>query len=409
MKVTIHESCANGVVIAPPSKSYAHRLLLLGFLENKRCIVNNVDLSEDIKATLDCIKMLGGSFYIDKDKVIFDGKNKRVDGNIELECGESGSTLRFLIPIAICLYPNRKITMYGSKKLLSRGLSIYEEIFDKENIEYDHGVDYFSFKGELKSDYYKVSGNVSSQFITGLIFGLVIQCGNDKRKRRIEIVKPIESKPYIDISIDCFKKFNTNVSYNDGIIDICDSELMCSEVSVEGDYSNSSFFEALNYIDTNNNVIVNGLNKDSLQGDKIYNEYFRKLREGNCVIDIKDCIDLGPILFVLSSMLNGARIINISRLKNKESDRIFDLVKELEKFGCDISVFDNEVVIHKSLLHAPVSELDSHNDHRIAMSLSVILTKFGGSINNSECVNKSFPRFFELLGSLGVKYEFNNK
>ena len=406
MKVTIHKSKANGVVIAPPSKSYAHRLILLAFIQNRKCIVNNVSLSDDIRATLDCVKALGGSFYIEDDKVIFDGNNKRVSGDITLECNESGSTLRFLIPIALALYPNIYITMHGSEKLLSRGLSIYEEIFDNENIKYEHGIDTFRFKGELRSDYYKVLGNVSSQFITGLVFGCVIQGGKFKNKR-IEIIKPIESKTYIDITIDCFKMFKANISYKNGIIDINDSSLSCDNVTIEGDYSNASFFEALNYIDSNNKVLVKGLNEDSIQGDKAYIEYFKELKERNCIIDIKDSIDLGPILFVVSSMLNGGEFINTNRLINKESDRIYDLIQELKKFGCDIVVNDNEVIINKAILHTPSLELDGHNDHRIVMALSVMLTKFGGNINNAESVNKSFPDFFTRLGGLGIKYEFD--
>lgn len=403
MKVTIHESKANGVVIAPPSKSYAHRLILLAFIQNQKCIVRNVSLSLDIKATLDCIKALGGSFNIIDDKVIFDGNNKRVNGDIVLECNESGSTLRFIIPIALSLYPNRWIRVRGSKKLMSRGLSVYEDIFKSEGIEYEKKMDTFSFMGELKSNYYKVLGSISSQFITGLIFAFLIMGG----KRRIEIVKPVYSKSYIVLTIHCLKKFNANVSFNDCLIDLDDSRLCNDDVSIEGDYSLASFFEALNFIDEDNKVIVRGLNENSLQGDKIYFNYFKLLKEGTPTIDIGDCIDLGPILFVLGSVFKGARIINTSRLKYKESDRISELVTELEKFGCEFEILDNEVIVHKAKLHQTLVELDGHNDHRIVMALTVLLTKFGGIINGCECIDKSFPDFFEVIKKLGVELEFN--
>ena len=151
MKVKIFKSNASGSVVAPPSKSYAHRLLIASFLSNKKCVVSNVEFSNDINATLNCIKELGGSFSIKDNEVIFDGKNdKEIKDEYVLDCGESGSTIRFLIPIALVLKKNSKITMKGTPKLISRGLSVYEEIFKSKKIEYSYTESSFTFKGILR-------------------------------------------------------------------------------------------------------------------------------------------------------------------------------------------------------------------------------------------------------------------
>ena len=403
MKIKIFKGNASGSVMAPPSKSYAHRLLIASFLSNKKCVVSNVELSNDIKATLNCIKELGGSFEIKDNEVIFDGKNdKEIKDEYVLDCGESGSTIRFLIPIALVLKKGSRITMKGTKKLISRGLTVYEDIFKYSNIKYEYTEDSFSFSGKLTKSKFSVPGNISSQYISGLIFALSLL----KRDTEITITGNIESLPYINLTIDTLAHFNVSIELKDNVVYIMGHQKYArSNSNVEGDFSNAAFLEALNYIDLNNNVNVKGLNYFSRQGDSIYMKLFPKLEGQAPTIDISNCIDLGPILFTVSSMLNGAKITGTKRLRIKESDRVACMVEELNKFGADIEVYEDEVIINKKELHKPNEILNGHNDHRIVMSLAVLLTKFEGVIDGIEAVNKSFPTFFSKLGEVGIKYE----
>lgn len=403
MKIKIFKGNASGSVMAPPSKSYAHRLLIASFLSNKKCVVSNVELSNDIKATLNCIKELGGSFEIKDNEVIFDGKNdKEIKDEYVLDCSESGSTIRFLIPIALVLKKGSRITMKGTKKLISRGLTVYEDIFKYSNIKYEYTEDSFSFSGKLTKSKFSVPGNISSQYISGLIFALSLL----KRDTEITITGNIESLPYINLTIDTLAHFNVSIELKDNVVYIMGHQKYArSNSNVEGDFSNAAFLEALNYIDLNNNVNVKGLNYFSRQGDSIYMKLFPKLEGQAPTIDISNCIDLGPILFTVSSMLNGAKITGTKRLRIKESDRVACMVEELNKFGADIEVYDDEVIINKKELHKPNEILNGHNDHRIVMSLAVLLTKFEGVIDGIEAVNKSFPTFFSKLGEVGIKYE----
>ena len=175
---------------------------------------------------------------------------------------------------------------------------------------------------------------------------------------------------------------------------------MADNHTIEGDYSNAAFIDAFNYFD--NNIVINGLNNSSLQSDKVYKEYFNALNNKYCEIDIANCIDLGPILITFAALKNGARFINTKRLKIKESDRGTVIAKELTKLGADIEIFDNEIIVNKKELHKPDTTLYSHNDHRIAMSLSLLSTMYDIEIDDSECVSKSYPNYFDDLKKLGA-------
>ena len=173
---------------------------------------------------------------------------------------------------------------------------------------------------------------------------------------------------------------------------------------VESDYSNAAFLDSFNYFGSN--VQIEGLNPNSLQGDKVYQELFRQLQEGKPTIDISNAIDLGPILFTFASLKNGAIFINTDRLKNKESDRVMAMKEELEKVGVKIDVLENKVVIHKSIIHEPQESFNSHNDHRISMALSLLSTRFDIMIQNADVVKKSYPSYFKDLESLGAKITY---
>ena len=244
---------------------------------------------------------------------------------------------------------------------------------------------------------------MSSQFISGLLFSLPLL----KEDSEIEIIPPIESIDYIKITIDVLRMFAIEIEddlANNKILIKGNQLYQQRDSVVEGDYSNAAFLDAFNYL--GGNVLVNGLNKDSLQGDKAYLNYFNILKNKVMpTIDISNTIDLGPILFTMAALLNGAIFTGINRLRIKESDRVKCVCDELVKFGVESKISKNECIIYKNELHKPTKNLSSHNDHRLVMALSVILSKFGGVIENAEAVNKSFPNFFEVIKDLGIEVQ----
>ena len=403
MKVNINKSIANGTVKAQPSKSYAHRLLIACALSKKESVINNIVLSNDILATINCIKALGKEVVIEGDyiKTITIKNNESFNINekeeIIFDCLESGSTLRFFIPIALLL--NKKVIFKGTKKLISRGIQVYEDICINQNIQLIKEEDQITFIGKLQPDQFLIPGNISSQFISGLLFALPLL----NEDSCITITTQLESKNYIDITIDVLKQAGIiieNKTEKDYYI-LSNQEYDLTNCEVEGDHSNAAFLDALNYLD--GNVTMLGLNKNSYQGDKVYSNLFNQLNQSYCECDIKNCIDLGPILFAFASLKHGGCFTGVNRLRIKESDRISDIKEELLKFNIDFIEEDDKVIINNKNIKKPNEVLNGKNDHRIVMALSIMLSKFGGSIEGTEAVKKSYPSFFEDLKSLGVE------
>ena len=403
MKVTINKSVAKGIVQAQPSKSYAHRLLIASALTNEESTIENVVLSNDILATINCIKALGKDVIIKgeyiKTIIIKNNDNFNIDNKEEIifDCLESGSTLRFFIPIALLL--NKKVIFKGTKKLISRGIQIYEDICATQNIEIIKEEDKITFIGKLQADCFNVLGNISSQFISGLLFALPLL----DEDSCITITTPLESKNYIDITIDVLRQSGIIIDQKDDnkYYIIGNQQYSLNNCIVEGDYSNASFIDSFNYL--NGEVDIKGLNKESYQGDKVYTSHFEKLNQEYCECDIKNCIDLGPILFAFASLKHGGCFTGVSRLRIKESDRISDIKEELQKFNVEVIEEDNKVIIKNKNIKAPNEILNGKNDHRIVMALSIMLSVYGGMIEGVEAVNKSYPSFFDDLKSLGVE------
>ncbi len=407
MKVKINKGTANGTIKAQPSKSYAHRLLIACALSKKESEIKNIVLSNDILATINCIKALGKKVEITGDYIktihIKNDDNFNIDEKEEIifDCLESGSTLRFFIPIALLL--NKKVIFTGTKKLISRGIQVYEDICIKQNIQVIKEEDKITFIGNLKPDNFLIPGNISSQFISGLLFALPLL----DEDSLISLTTQLESKNYIDITIDVLKQAGIVIENKneENYYILSNQEYDLTQCEVEGDYSNAAFIEALNYLNGDVNII--GLNKNSYQGDKVYTNLFEKLNEGFYECNIKNCIDLGPILFAFASLKHGGCFTGVNRLRIKESDRISDIKEELLKFKIDFIEEEDKVIIKNKNIQKPNIVLNGKNDHRIVMALSIMLTKFGGEIEGIEAVNKSYPSFFEDLKGLGigVKYE----
>ena len=400
MKVKIKKGLASGCVDAPPSKSMAHRMLICAGLSSGTSIVNGIAESEDILATIDCLSALGAKCEKNGDSIKITGINfDEVKSDTVLKCRESGSTLRFFVPI--CLMSRKAMSLTGSERLLQRPLGVYKDLCLEKGIHFMQEDGQVKVTGPLVSGTYRMAGNVSSQFVSGLLFALPMLDGESK----IELIPPVESRSYINMTIDALKEFEVDVYWNgDNTIVIPGGQTYkAKEVTVEGDYSNAAFLDALNLF--GGKVEVENLNQESLQGDKVYSEMFDALSTGSAQFDLSDCPDLGPILFAVSAALNGGRFTGTARLRIKESDRATVMAEELAKFGVNVIVGEDFVYVEPGSLSEPETTLYGHNDHRIVMSMAVLSTTTGGVIDGAEAVAKSFPDFFEKLTSLGIEVE----
>ncbi|MGN1094816.1 MAG: 3-phosphoshikimate 1-carboxyvinyltransferase [Eubacteriales bacterium] len=404
MKVRIEKSKAYGNVAAPPSKSYAHRLIICAAIAGGGSEVLGISDSEDILATLDCAaSCLNAEWKRDGNDLLFSGSDVYSSPSSALKCRESGSTMRFFIPL--CLVKNTECLLYGSEKLLSRPLSVYEDICKAQGLLFSHEKDHIRVRGPLSSGKFTVPGNISSQFISGLMFALPLLHGDSE----INIIPPIDSKPYIDITMVSLSKFGVDVRWKDEhtLFIKGDQTYIPAREKVEGDHSNAAFLSALSHL--GGNVTVTGLISDSAQGDKVYAGFFDELEKGSPVIDISDCPDLAPILMSMAAAKHGVTLTGTSRLKIKESDRGEVMAAELKKFGVPVTVAENSIKVEGGKLRAPDCELYGHNDHRIVMSLSVLATLTGGTIDGAQAVRKSYPDFFGVIKKLGIEvYEIGD-
>ena len=400
MTVNIKPSCLKGQVTAPPSKSMSHRLLICAGLSEGESEIKNIAFSEDVLATIDCLEAMGAEIKISGDSVTVKGTLPKKTATYH--CRESGSTLRFFIPLAMLGEGTSLFKGYG--RLMERPMQVYENIASERGIPYEKDSEGIYVGSGLASGRYVLPGNVSSQFVSGLLFALPL-CQGDSE---IELTDNIESRSYIDMTIEALSLFGVNAQWkNETTLYIKGNQSYKSvRLTVEGDYSNAAFLDAFNFI--GGEVEVTGLCESSLQGDRIYKEYFSLLRQGTPTLDIKNCPDLAPIIMTLAAANNGCRLINTQRLKIKESDRGAVMAQELSKFGADIKVSDNEIVIDKATLYRPKDDLYCHNDHRVVMSLAVLSSLYGGRLMGAEAVKKSFPDFFDKVKALGMEVEISD-
>lgn len=416
--IVIKPSKLNGIISVPPSKSLSHRAIICGSLCDDGGISNidNVILSEDIKATIEGMRELGAIIeIIEKRNENYSLKIKRSNNIIKnsyIDCKESGSTLRFLIPIGLIL--SEKCTFTGSGNLIERPLDIYYKIFDQQKVSYKTNNNSLplSVCGTLLCGDYEISGAISSQFISGLLFALPL-LNNDSA---IKIIDSMESKAYVDLTLDILRKFNIqieNINYKEFKIK-GNSQYKSTSYTVEGDYSQAAFFLVAN--DIGNNINCLGLNENSLQGDKEIINLIEKYKNDNnndeIIIDASQIPDLVPILTVLASLKSGktTRIIKAERLRIKESDRLNAITCEMNKLGANIQEFKDGLLIKGQDSLKGNATVSSWNDHRIAMSLAIAATKCENEITleDYKAVNKSYPSFWNDYKDLGgVINEFN--
>lgn len=382
-----------GSVRIPPSKSYSHRYLIAAALADGESIIDRLSDGDDVLATLDCLRKCGVMIEKDGDGVSVRAKlpEKFPDG-LTLDCRESGSTLRFLIPLL--LRQETAVTLIGSGSLLARPLSVYQTICEKQGLIFErNGNASLKIGGRLHSGTFTFPGDISSQFVTGLLFALPLL----SRESRIELQPPVESRSYIEMTLAVLAESGIRIDReSDAVFSIPGNQTYRPfAVTVEGDCSAAAYFHALNAL-PGNHVSVFGESGDTLQGDAVFPTYLEKIRQGFCTLAVDDCPDLAPLLAVTASLFFGCTLVGTHRLKFKESDRANAIAGELSKCGVSVSVEENGMTVRPVGLHAPSVPLDSHGDHRIAMSLSVLLSAVGGQLSGSEAVAKSFPGFYAL-------------
>ena len=397
MKVIIRPGEARGTVAAPPSKSMAHRLLICAGLAEGESVVEGVDPSEDILATIDCLEALGASVRREGDAVSIRGCDPRKAGPAVLRCRESGSTLRFMVPL--CLLSGRPMRLEGSPTLLSRPLSVYETLCRERGLKLEKTDGGLMAEGVLPSGNYSLPGDISSQFVTGLLFALPLLSGSST----LRLIPPVESRSYLNLTVAALSAAGVCPEMPDGNTFLVsgNSAYRPGRSVVEGDYSNAAFFLAMNCI--GGSVTVTGLHPDSLQGDRICERFLPLLQSGSATLDISDCPDLAPVLFTVAALCHGAVFTGTRRLRFKESDRGAAMAEEMAKFGIALTLGENRITVPAGVPHAPDAPLSSHNDHRIAMALSLLCSRTGGEILGAEAVRKSFPDYWSRLQSLGIQ------
>ncbi|MBP9988070.1 MAG: 3-phosphoshikimate 1-carboxyvinyltransferase [Ruminococcus sp.] len=386
-RLTIKPFKPFGKIFVPCSKSLAHRFLICAALADSESVITDIDLSEDICATINCLKNMGAQITVCGKELHIPGFDKAKSNT--LNCSESGSTLRFLIPL--CLLNNEKFVFTGTKKLFERPLDFYEKLCPENGFVFEKDKSNLLVSGKLKPNEYTIDCSKSSQFVSGMLFALPLLNGNSI----INIINP-ESYSYIRLTVQSLQKFGIEITLNDNKIFVKGNQKYSPcNVSVEGDYSAAANIDAFNYI--GGKIEILNLNPSSFQGDKIYKSYFNKLSDGFCKIDLSDCPDLALIMFVVAALKHGAEFIGTKRLIYKESNRSQAMQTELAKFGIKTEIGENTFTVFPSEIKAPTEIICGHNDHRIVMALSVLLSVTGGTITDIDAVKKSYPDFFKAI------------
>ena len=401
-KVKIKNAILNGSVVIPPSKSAAHRALLCSFLAGGGT-VSPIIPSKDMQAMQQAISALEND-----DKIV--------------DCIESGNTLRFVIPVAAAL--GKSVTFVGSGRLPERPLETFLELLPKHNIKCtSNGRLPLSIEGKLTAGKYEIAGNISSQYISGLLFALPILDGDSE----IVLTTRLESKPYIDLTIKVMRDFGVEVQETEsGYLVRGNQQYKTRDYIVESDWSQAAFFLVGGAV--GKSVALKGLDMNSVQGDKAIVDILKKfgadieIKENEIIsrkaelkgikVDVSDIPDTVPALAVAAAYANGrTEIIGGERLRFKESDRIESVVSNLKRLGADVTETSDGMIINggKKLKGA---ELLGYNDHRIVMAFSIAALFAGGEtiITEANSINKTYPSFFEDYNRIGGQANvFNNR
>lgn len=423
--VKIFPTKLKGTVVAPSSKSMGHREIICAGLAAGTSIIDNISMSKDIEATMRCLKAI--NVAVDEIPSMIEGRKAlQISGTghpmaaaDSVDCGESGSTLRFFLPLGANL--NCPLTFTGHGKLVSRPLQAYYDIFDEKFIQYfnDNGCLPVTVNGRLTPGTYKLPGDVSSQFVSGLLFALPLLNGDSI----IEITSPLESSAYVDMTINCLAKYGVQIENEGGLhhryLVKGKQRYQAQDSQVEGDWSQAAFWTVGGSL--GDGITCQGVNVNSLQGDQAVVDIMERMgavikQDANSVtvnggatkatvIDAANCPDIIPVLTVLAAVSEGTtKIINAGRLRIKECDRLAAMTSELNKMGANITEEpEGLTIVGKPQGLVGGVQVDAWNDHRIAMSLAIAAQKCAAPIilTGAESVAKSYPTFWEDYKSVG--------
>ena len=423
--VKIFPTKLKGTVVAPSSKSMGHREIICAGLAAGTSIIDNISMSKDIEATMRCLKAI--NVAVDEIPSMIEGRKAlQISGTghpmaaaDSVDCGESGSTLRFFLPLGANL--NCPLTFTGHGKLVSRPLQAYYDIFDEKFIQYfnDNGCLPVTVNGHLTPGTYKLPGDVSSQFVSGLLFALPLLNGDSV----IEITSPLESSAYVDMTINRLAKFGVQIDNEGGLhrryLVKGQQRYQAQDTQAEGDWSQAAFWTVGGSL--GEGITCQGVNVNSLQGDQAVVDIMERMgavikQDANSVtvnggatkatvIDAANCPDIIPVLTVLAAVSEGTtKIINAGRLRIKECDRLAAMSSELNKMGANITEEpEGLTIVGKPQGLVGGVQVDAWNDHRIAMSLAIAAQKCAAPIilTGAESVAKSYPTFWEDYKSVG--------
>ncbi len=417
MDITVSSATYHGSVTVPPSKSAAHRAILAAAMAHGRSVIKNVDLSSDILATIGACRSLGCTVDVEPDGRCY---TLSVNGGLSLlrdtkiDCAESGSTLRFLIPVACTLEGTKTFTGHG--RLPYRPLDAYLKIFDEQNLAFSHPADAnlpLTVSGKLHGGSYSIDGRVSSQYVTGLLYALPVL----KADSSVSVLGGFESRGYVDLTVAMLRRFGIAVGLSGDSFSIQGGQsYMPQNITVEGDYSQAAFFIVAGAIA--GEIRIDGLDALSLQPDRAILSIMRRMGadltdEGGALIvkpsrltgteiDVSQCPDLVPPLAIAAAFAQGqTRITGAARLRIKECDRLHALAVNLHSLGIKADETNDELIIQGGAMRG--GTIDTFGDHRIAMAFAVAAARASGDIRipNAECIDKSYPAFYDDLKALG--------
>ncbi len=397
MNVSITPGPLSGTITPPSSKSESHRMLIAAALAGGTSRISRLSESEDISATAACLTALGARM----DGELVHGiaaLRRRDELPPHLDCGESGSTLRFLIPVALAVAGGGLFTGHG--RLMDRPLEPYRALFAEKRIVFRQAEDHILVSGSLQPGEYRLPGNVSSQFLTGLLFALPLLDGPS----RLTLTTPLESAGYVEMTLHTLRQFGISIlRAPDGYLIDGKQHYRPQQLTVEGDWSQAAFFWAANGLGSE--IQIEGMNVHTAQGDRVIVDYCARLdRPGRVELDVSQCPDLAPALAVRAALRAGevTRLTGAGRLRMKESDRIASITAALGALGARVEGGRDEIVI-RGVSTLAGGEASSCNDHRIAMMLAIAATRSVTPvvITGAQCVSKSYPRFWADYAALG--------
>ena len=395
MDITVIPGRLQGELQAIPSKSQAHRVLICAAFSDKATNIYCAQTNEDIEASADCLQALGAHITRTEDGYFVEPA-QCVPAKAVLNCRESGSTLRFMLPVAGALGVDATFLLAG--RLPQRPLSpLWEEMERMGCTLTKPSSDTIRCQGKLRSGKYRIDGGISSQFITGLLLAAALIPG----QTQIEITGTLESKPYVQLTQQVLRQFGVQSDHYIVTGSVCFSSPGC--YYVEGDWSNGAFFLAAQKM--GNDLQITGLLPDSTQGDKACASILEALCQGNTTADCKDIPDLVPILAIAAASMHGASFENIARLRLKESDRVESVLHMLRALGAECYADTHTMYVSPAKFQS--CTIDSANDHRIAMAAAIASTCTSGPVTilGADCVKKSYPSFWDEFLRLGGHYE----